>query len=200
MRLGKFTHRLLVFGRRRWSPMQASCKPNSDSTSRKSKSSALIEATGRLLGPKLRVPTNALMKLAKKWSHICDHSHKAVNVGNMVSIRCSINRNAILGELSHDTGIVSDVILTASSYGVPSKKPVSSFLVVLFRTYDICLLEASESDSTGWAINVLSDNSEHSGGNFFLVLTVPKLLFRGSNLLIVHLHCRIHPQIYVDLL
>ena len=78
MRLGKFTHRLLVFGRRRWSPMQASCKP--DSTSRKSKSSALIEATGRLLGPKLRVLTNALMKLAKKWLHICDHSHKAVKM------------------------------------------------------------------------------------------------------------------------
>ena len=85
----------------------------------------------------------------------------------MVSIRCSIDRNAILGELSHDTGIVSDFILTASSYGVPSKKPVPSFLVVLFRTYDICLLEASESDSTGRAINVLSDNSETFGWKIF---------------------------------
>lgn len=78
-----------------------------------------------------------------------------------------IDRIAILGELSHDTDVVSDFILTASSYGIPSKNPVPSFLVVLFRTYDVVLLESSENDSTGRAINVLSEKTDVFGWKLF---------------------------------
>ena len=76
----------------------------------------------------------------------------------------------MLGELDDNQAILNDFMLTASAYSVPSKNPVDSFLVVLFRNYETCLLTASNPESAMHTIKIIGEKTDVFGWKVFATL------------------------------
>ena len=122
----------------------------------------------------IHLPPDPSKKLAERWE--CE----SLSFSVLWYLLCSqlfffFNvRVALLGELSDNVTIVNDFILTASSFRIPSSKPVPSFLVVFFRNYKSNLLIASDKDSTGNAIRILNDVKFAFGWKVFSTIETAK--------------------------